>query len=231
MKSLYTFIICDCSGAGIWSADFEVASLYTGHKLDKTKFDKFFLTPQKAYDLGNGKYFFPDFIEHQYPKGLSSHNPAHKNVILELNKYQLIKENNKGAWEVLKRPFEGSQVIVIDTVIVKDKEKVKETVKETGHPILDLAYKDFSRVMKMKEPLTAEQADTLLKKYGQQTVEDYLGRLHNWKNIHNNTSAYLTITGWMKRDGITEKEHRETPAEFELRMKKEYEQRENKISH
>lgn len=148
LKSLYTFIICDSSAAGIWAADFEIASVYLGLKLDKSKFDTSFIQGGKAVDLGNGRYFFPDFIEHQYPKGLSSQNPAHKNIILELSKYQLIKENEKGAWEVLKRPFEGSQVIVTVIETVNDKvnttkgsvfkkpelSEVLDYMTEIGHP-------------------------------------------------------------------------------------------------
>ena len=62
LKTLYLFIICDCSGAGIWIKDLEVASMYTGLKISETEF-KEFLSKVESIDLGDGKYFFPDFID------------------------------------------------------------------------------------------------------------------------------------------------------------------------
>jgi len=53
-------------------------------------------------------FFFPDFIEHQYPKGLQEKNPAHKNFILTLKKFNLIDENlivKKEAKEGLQSPI------------------------------------------------------------------------------------------------------------------------------
>ena len=89
LKTLYLFIVCDCSGAGIWIKDLEVASMYTGNKITEPEF-KEFTKSVDCIDLGNGKLFFPGFIEHQYPKGLSPTNPALKNFIVELQKYNLL---------------------------------------------------------------------------------------------------------------------------------------------
>lgn len=120
-KGLYLFIICDCEGSGIWSADFDVASLYVGQKVDKSGFEKFFVGVGKAIDLQNGKYFIPDFIEHQYPGGLSYSNIAHKNFILELTKYQLLDEDLKP----LQSPFKGAKVMVKEKVKVNRAEILK----------------------------------------------------------------------------------------------------------
>jgi len=117
-KGLYLFIICDCNGSGIWSADFEAASLYIGQKVDISGFQKLFVEKGKAIDLENGRYFLPDFIEHQYPTGLSLTNTAHKNFIAELLKFNLLDENLKP----LQSPLKGSKVMVK----VKVEEKVKE---------------------------------------------------------------------------------------------------------
>jgi hypothetical protein len=124
LKSLYSFIICDCSGAGIWDFDLEIAGMYIGFKIDKIDFFDAFVKTGKAIDLENGRYFFPDFIEHQHPNGLSETNPAHKNYIVELNKYGLLD----AALKPLKRPFEGSKVMVMAKaeVMVNDKVKVKK---------------------------------------------------------------------------------------------------------
>jgi hypothetical protein len=116
LKTLYCFIICDCEPSGIWSKDLDIAGVYTGFKFTESQFYKSFVETGKAVDLGNGKYFFPDFIEHQYPKGLSEKNIAHNNIIPILLSLNLLDENLKP----LKRPFEGSKVMVMDKV----KEKV-----------------------------------------------------------------------------------------------------------
>jgi hypothetical protein len=42
LKALYCFIICDCDGSGIWNADFEIASVYVGLKIEKAEFEKAF---------------------------------------------------------------------------------------------------------------------------------------------------------------------------------------------
>jgi hypothetical protein len=106
LKSLYLYIICDCDGAGIWVKDLEIASAYVGEKITEKDFDVF-VKSNKAIDLNNGKYFFPDFIEHQYPQGLSEKNPAQKNFINELKKYDLIDSEmniKKGASKHLESP-------------------------------------------------------------------------------------------------------------------------------
>lgn len=124
LKSLYVFIICDCDGSGIWNLDLEVAGLYTGFSFTLDEFNTAFVETKKAIHLKNGRYFFPDFIEHQYPSGLSKHNPAQKNIISELTKYSLIDSNLKGLWST----SQGTKVIVKEKVMDMEEEKVKEDV-------------------------------------------------------------------------------------------------------
>jgi hypothetical protein len=37
-KAIYSFIICDCTGAGIWMKDLEIAALYIGIPLNDADF-------------------------------------------------------------------------------------------------------------------------------------------------------------------------------------------------
>lgn len=124
LKALYVFIICDSSGAGIWTKDLLIAGAYTGFNYTDSDF-ALFVKSGKAIDLANGKYFFPDFIDHQYPSGLQQNNKAHKNFINELLKYNLIDENLK----VLRRGLEGS--LYGSQVMVMVKEEVMVQVKDT----------------------------------------------------------------------------------------------------
>lgn len=123
-KCLYMFVICDCSSAGIWTVDCEVASLYCGTKIDIKAARKFFVETGKATDLGNGKWFFMDFIQHQYPSGLQGTNPAHKSAIAELLHYGLIDENNNFI-QAPSKPLPSSSNGAKDMVTVIDKVKDK----------------------------------------------------------------------------------------------------------
>jgi hypothetical protein len=124
LKGLYSFIICDCSPSGIWSKDIEAASMYVGFSINEADFEENFVNTGKAIYVGRGKYFFPDFIEHQYPKGLQENNAAHKNIICELKKFDLLDENNRikikkneAPSKPLQSPYIGSKVIDIGNII------------------------------------------------------------------------------------------------------------------
>lgn len=131
LKLLYSFIICDCSPAGIWTVDIEVACLYCGMKITQEQASKAFIESGKAIDLNNGKWFFIGFLEHQYPQGLSNKNPAQKNLILELRSYGLIDEKLNIKTDVLfkghQSPFEGTKETDKEEEEVIEKEEEKET--------------------------------------------------------------------------------------------------------
>jgi hypothetical protein len=144
IKGLYSFIICDCTTSGIWAKDMEAASMYIGFAVSDEDFNENFVETGKAIELGGNKYFFPDFIEHQYPKGLQENNAAHKNVIFELKKYDLLDEKNqvknkkkilnfKDPLKPLNSSFNGSYKEPKDMDkekdMVMDMEKEKENIK------------------------------------------------------------------------------------------------------
>lgn len=120
LKSFYSFVICDCTASGIWFLDFDAVKLYTGFDLNYETFEKNFIKKRKAIKIADGKYFFPDFIEHQYPGGLSDNNKAHKNILIELRKFNLLNEQNfpkkeapleESLKEPIKDPLQGVQGI------------------------------------------------------------------------------------------------------------------------
>lgn len=108
LKSLYSFIICDCDHSGIWSYDLQAAGMYVGFEITPQEFEYHFVETGKAIHLGKMKFFFPDFIEHQYPKGLKKDNPATKRVIENLLKIEALDTDfslkNKDALKELHRP-------------------------------------------------------------------------------------------------------------------------------
>lgn len=163
LKLLYSFIICDCDGAGIWNCDFEIAGLYIGQEVSKEDFEAYFVKPGKAIDLKNGKYFFPDFLEHQYPQGLSEKNPAQKNFINDLKKYDLLDDElkyKKPLQSPFKAPSKGSKVMVKEKVMVE----VKEKVMVTG-TLLEKKLDQFYKFRKeLKKPVLESSKPELLEK-------------------------------------------------------------------
>lgn len=189
LKSLYLFIVCDCDNSGIWVKDLQIASSYIDFPVTEKDFE-IFIKSGKAADLKNGKFFFPDFIEHQYPNGLNPHNPAHKKAISELKRYNLINEN----LEVLKRvsgvPTKGT--------MGKGKEEGKEDkggVGEKSKPIiLPFASEEFKSAWEslLQEKHWKKKSDAALlaslKKLGKVPESHALKMIENtisgeWKGI------------------------------------------------
>lgn len=57
------------------------------------------------------------------------------------------------------------------------------------------------RVAQMKEPFTEEQFTKAKEAIGWEMMVDLLQQMHNWQNlIKQNTSAYLTLLAWSKRE-------------------------------
>jgi len=156
LKSLYGFIICDSEGSGIWTKDLIIASAYIGFEVTEKDFD-IFVKAGKAIDLKNGRFFFPDFIEHQYPQGLSEKNPAHNNFIKELKKYSLIDDNLK----VVKRDTKGT----IEVPMVMVTEKVEEKVIVQEKTEFEKTFEAFIEMRKkIRKPATDRAIELLLKK-------------------------------------------------------------------
>jgi hypothetical protein len=105
MKCFYSYVICDCTSSGIWYFDLDAARHFTGFEISPDEFNKSFVNTGKAIKIANDTFFFPDFIEHQYPGGLSDNNKAHKNILIELRKYKVIDDNNL---PIKKAPLEDA---------------------------------------------------------------------------------------------------------------------------
>ncbi len=197
LKTLYAFIICDCDNSGIWSPDFEIASIYIGQKVERKSVEIAF--KNKIIELKNGQWFFPDFIEHQYPKGLQDTNPAHNKIIKRLTQLKLIDQELK----VLARPSHGSKV----KVKVMVEEEVKGIVKGNGvepltHALQTFISVNYPRVASTRNfatQLTFDEAEKLTALHSKELIKKKLTALENKKKL-DYISVYETLLSWCKND-------------------------------
>lgn len=172
-KLLWVYMFCECDIAGIWDIDLEAAGLYCGAKFTMGEFKNAF--GSKVYFFANDtKAFIPDFIEFQYPKGLQESNPAHKNIFIQLSKYQLIDVLEKAPIEGLQSPSEGTKVMVMDMYKDMDMEEERGDTRGDWRTDFDLylemvrqAYAQLSGALSEEQqkyypnldiPLTLEKA-------------------------------------------------------------------------
>jgi hypothetical protein len=87
-KLLYVGFITRCDHAGIWVKDYEMMQVLLGQKIDEKKVKEYFGDDIIEIDEGR-RYFFPKFIDYQYPNGLNENVKAHQSVIKILTKHGL----------------------------------------------------------------------------------------------------------------------------------------------
>lgn len=205
-KALYIFILCDCDNAGMWGPDFQIASIYIDQKLDRETARKNFAG--KFIELKNGKWFFPDFIQWQYPKGLSAKNPAHTKIIFELQKLDLIDENLllKGTPQsppgVPPSPSEGTKGKGKDIDKGKDEGMGKEETHEAEliHPLQKFIKESLPTVSKLRDQLTYVQCHELLGMYPRDKIKETLEAMENHQPLLKRyKSVNLTIHNWIKK--------------------------------
>ena len=122
-KCLWEFLISECSLAGIIEIDLDSLSFHIGEEITIEDFEPL---NDRIYTLPDNKVFIPKFITFQQ-KELNEHNPAHKNIIEILSKYDIdlslnlenLERGFKGASKGLHSPIGNSKVMVIGNIIGK----------------------------------------------------------------------------------------------------------------
>jgi hypothetical protein len=194
LKLLYSLIICEASAAGIYIKDLEIASLYIGLKVTDADFD-YFIKTGKAVEIGQDKYFFPDFIEHQYPKGLQSNNPAHRNIINELKKYNLIDENNNIITRGIEAPLKPlSRCLSNSNGNSNSNSNSKEEVSN---------YNAMHDKTEKKQETKFDAKDALLKMGVDSNLADEWLKVRKNKHLTNTRTAFLKIWREIKKTDLT----------------------------
>lgn len=199
----------------------------TGYELSRQWFDFAFENPEKINPNHTAMYFFA--IEHcnrlgwkekfGFPStmvmeamGVKSYNTYKKTLddliewgffnMIEKSKNQYssniiaLSKNNKASNKALDKALSKHS-----SKQGESKESInKQTNKEQTNKYSELIC-DYDRIKKMEQPLTEDEAEKLIDKFGEQSVKDILMSMENYKPlIKKNTSAYLTANNWLKRD-------------------------------
>jgi hypothetical protein len=124
-KLFWVFLITKCNHTGIWEVNFRNANHYVGEHIEQNEAKRYL--KERIVEIRDGRYWFiPKFVTFQYKENLSYKNNAHRQIIDNISKYDLLQylpetiilDTNKP----LTSPSRGAQD--------KDKDKDKEMVKE-----------------------------------------------------------------------------------------------------
>lgn len=112
-RIVWQYLLDNCSIAGIFKKDYRLLNFQCNTNLTEQQLFEIF----EGRIVDCGKFIFiPKFLKFQYPKGLKSNKPAIVGVRAEIEKYNLN--------ELIKKSLPN------DYLIIKDKDKVKEEVKD-----------------------------------------------------------------------------------------------------
>lgn len=187
-KLLWIYLCCDCTPAGIWQCEFDIAQLRLQQKINWD--DARTVFGDRIIELDSGtKWFLPDFIEFQYGQ-LSEKNTAHINTIKILNKYQLLDDNLKVLRRGFEAPLEGAKYTDKDKDEAKEKEKV--SVKHL------FIQSEFFNYTKFTEAIISGEAG---EKYLPFDSQYYYEAVKNWSaNGHKKIDWIATARNFMLGD-------------------------------
>ena len=200
-KLFWLYLLDECDHAGIWHVEFDLAEVRLGVKLSQEKARGLFRERVVVFDSG-AKWFIPDFISFQYGE-LNASNRAHKSVLQQLNKYNLLK-----AGKVHISPLQGAK----DKEQEKDKDKEEGGMGETRLPAngffpdenylqLELP-KHKAETAAERVRLTSRQSIDMTQVYGLWDVfkQQYFT---GGKYYENNEAIYRHFNNWLKDQKFT----------------------------
>jgi hypothetical protein len=217
-KCLWTYILTNCTFAGIWEADFEIASVYIGEQIDPTLAAEIFSGKFIQLDNSN-KWFINDFIKFQNGEKLNEKSLYHKRIcdVLRASFY-----NRKSLYDILLQnplqplppgvPLGGIVIVrVVEGEIVKEKERVKGKVKSKNEkkqddksqeeePTIWPGFDDFWNLYDKKVDRNSCEAGW--KKLTQQEKEAIMQHLPSYitstpdKKFRKDPETYLNRKAW-----------------------------------
>lgn len=200
-KLFWLYLLDECDHAGIWHVEFDLATVRLGVKLSTEKARGLFNNRVVAFDNGT-KWFIPDFITFQYGK-LNPANRAHKSVLQQLTKYDLLKEHKP-----LISPLQGCKDMDMDKDMDKEEGGKGETKLEakgffpTETDLQIELPKSNAETVAERVRLTSKQNIDMTQVYG--LWEIFKKQYFNGKKYYESKGAiYQHFSNWIKDQRFT----------------------------
>lgn len=178
LKLLWVFLFTQCSNAGVWEVDFQLASMLIGKKVNRDCLKIFNDGKERIFEIREGKcWVLNGFIKFQYsnfdPKNIK--NPFWKNINSDLQKYGLMYDSVSG--QTLPRVYVDPQCKYKE----KDKDKYKEKEKK-DNPI-NRIKETLEGSLKLKCVLVTNitQTKEMVKKYG---IDIIIAAILRWNDYY-----------------------------------------------
>lgn len=108
-KGLYIYLFLDCSNAGIWNVELDVARLRCDIPDSCTDQDIKNAFSDKIIELEDGqKWLLKNFLKLQHNGVLKQNNKAHTGAINELSKHGLLDEIKEGEFTIIDKINQGA---------------------------------------------------------------------------------------------------------------------------
>ena len=169
-RHFWTYLKDTCNHAGIWKPNIRRFNADLENKVDVNVALTYFNGDKLRIDvLQSGHWVILDFVKFQYGSVLNLNNSCHLSVFNKLNELGVSLGSLRGHLEVKegsKRPLRGV------SVGVKDKEQVKDTVKDilpsssNGNIVLDSSnIKNYEEILKVVDSFYTIMINQFPKKY------------------------------------------------------------------
>jgi hypothetical protein len=198
-KLFWFYILSDCDAAGIWPVNMKLAENILKAKYEISTLLSFFKDQIRVLNGGN-YWFIIDFIKFQYGYPLSETSPMRK----KLNDLLKSKDINIDTLYDNLNTVSIQYTQFVNTVKDKDKDIDKDMDKEENPEFekwKTAIQENYSQLFKMREPLTFDQHNKLVERWGKKAVKLVYERMHNWPDLaKKNVSANLTARKYLKQD-------------------------------
>ena len=158
LKCLWQYITDRSDHAGVWEANYRLASFCIGEEVTEGDLAAF---GERVEVLGDNKVWLTGFVGFQYGK-LSATSKPHASVIKLLEKHNLPVKLRES--ETLSKPLPKGLVSIKDKDKVKDKEKDKVKDNSEAREIIDffnsVAKRDFRKTENNLSAISVRLSDT-----------------------------------------------------------------------
>lgn len=200
LKLFWFYILSDCDAAGVWTVNWKIAQAYLG-SIDQDKVVE--LLNGQVQPIGIGNYWIIiDYIRFQYGYPVKETSPMYKKLNDLLNQRGLS----------INTLYDTVSHTVCSTVYdtVKDKDKDKDIDKDNIESPLSendeekewriIINKHYPQLLRMKDPLTFEQHNKMVARYGKLQVRLVYERMQNWPELcKKRVSANLTASKFLRQ--------------------------------